>query len=56
MASTVDGLAESIGSDEEMRSIQINLNHCKVAKQILSQTIYEMGIEVGIISELYRNN
>ena len=39
-----------------MRLIQINLNHCEAAQDLLSQTIYEKGIEAAIISEPYRNN
>ena len=38
-----------------MRFIQINLNHCRVAQDLLEQTIYESDVEIAIISEPYRN-
>ena len=33
--------------------IQINLNHCYVAQQLLWQTVSELGIDVGIVSDPY---
>lgn len=38
-----------------MKFIQLNVNHCAVAQDILSQTIYESKIDVAIISEQYKN-
>ena len=38
-----------------MKFIQINLNHCKVAQDLLSQTIYEMKTDVAIICEQYED-
>ncbi|XP_054083381.1 uncharacterized protein LOC128920325 [Zeugodacus cucurbitae] len=38
-----------------MRVLQLNLNHCEAAQELLSQTVYEQKIDVAIISEQYRN-
>lgn len=38
-----------------MRFLQINLNHCEVAQDLLMQTVREEDIDVVIISEQYRN-
>lgn len=38
-----------------MRLIQINLNHCEAAQDLLAQTIREKNIDVVILSEPYRN-
>ena len=38
-----------------MRLIQINLNHCEAAQDLLAQTIREKNIDVAILSEPYRN-
>ena len=38
-----------------MRLIQINLNHCEAAQDLLSQTIRESNVDVAVICEPYRN-
>lgn len=38
-----------------MKIIQLNLNHCAVAQDLLSQTIREMDIDIAIICEQYKN-
>lgn len=38
-----------------MRILQINLNHCEAAQDLLSQTVRENSIDVAIICEQYRN-
>lgn len=38
-----------------MRLIQINLNHCEAAQDLLTQRISEEKIDVAIISEPYKN-
>ena len=35
--------------------LQINLNHCAVAQDLLSQLIQEEKADIVIISEQYRN-
>lgn len=37
-----------------MKVIQLNLNHCEAAQDLLVQTISELEIEVAIISEPYK--
>lgn len=34
--------------------MQINLNYCKAAQYLLSQTIFKKDIDVTIIGELFR--
>ena len=41
---------------EEMRGIQINLNHCEAARDLLTQRVREENIEAVIISDPYGNN
>lgn len=38
-----------------MKILQINLNHCEAAQELLTQTVYEKKIDVVIISEQYKN-
>ena len=38
-----------------MRLLQINLNHCKAAQELLRQTVYEKKVDVAIICEQYKN-
>ena len=38
-----------------MKVLQLNLNHCAAAQDLLSQTIREMDIDVAIICEQYKN-
>lgn len=38
-----------------MRFLQLNLNHCEVAQDLLEQTVRESSIDIAIISEQYRN-
>ena len=37
-----------------MRLLQLNLNHCEVAQDLLRQTVAEKQIDVAIVSEHYR--
>ncbi|XP_070068165.1 uncharacterized protein [Drosophila takahashii] len=37
-----------------MQLIQLNLNHCRTAQDLLTQTVREVGTEVAILSEPYR--
>lgn len=37
-----------------VRCIQINLNHCKVAQDLLSQTVLELRSDVALICEQYK--
>lgn len=37
-----------------MRFLQLNLNHCEAAQDLLTQTVRDMKIDVAIISEPYR--
>lgn len=38
-----------------MRIIQLNLNHCKVAQDLLAQTVCEQKVDVAVICEQYSN-
>lgn len=38
-----------------MKIIQINLNHCEAAQDLLMQTINELKVNLAIISEQYKN-
>nr|AMS38371.1 hypothetical protein [Bactrocera tryoni] len=38
-----------------MRVVQINLNHCEAAQELLKQTIFEEKIDVAIVCEQYKN-
>lgn len=38
-----------------MKCLQLNLNHCEIAQDLLWQTIAEKQIDVAILSEPYRN-
>lgn len=39
-----------------MKIIQLNLNHCEAAQELLRQTIVEQKIDVAILCEQYKNN
>ena len=39
-----------------MRFLQLNLNNCQAAQDLLSQTVRELNIDVAILSEPYRRN
>src|ERR1700710_921125 len=39
-----------------MRLLQLNLNHCEVAQDLLRQTVAEKQIDVAIVSEHYRRD
>ncbi|XP_041451716.1 uncharacterized protein LOC121405175 [Drosophila obscura] len=41
-------------TQKDMRLIQLNLNHCRAAQDLLKQTVRERGSEVAILSEPYR--
>ncbi|XP_066906401.1 uncharacterized protein [Halyomorpha halys] len=38
-----------------MRILQLNLNHCEAAQDLLYQTVREQHIDVAILSEQYKN-
>ena len=38
-----------------MKLIQLNLNHCRAAHDLLHQTIREQQVDVAILSEQYKN-
>jgi len=37
-----------------MQLIQLNLNHCRSAQDLLTQTVRKLGSDVAILSEPYR--
>ncbi|XP_066906360.1 uncharacterized protein, partial [Halyomorpha halys] len=39
----------------KMRIIQLNLNHCEAAQDLLWQTVKDLRIDVAILSEQYKN-
>lgn len=51
MSSIPEGVANE---DKKMKLIQINLNHCEAAQDLLHQTIREIGADVAILSEQYK--
>uniref|UniRef100_A0A034WR48 Putative 115 kDa protein in type-1 retrotransposable element R1DM n=1 Tax=Bactrocera dorsalis TaxID=27457 RepID=A0A034WR48_BACDO len=38
-----------------MRVLQLNLNHCEAAQELLTQTVIEQKVDIAILSEQYRN-
>jgi len=40
--------------NEIMKFLQINLNHCRAAQELLHQTVAERNIDIAIISEPYK--
>lgn len=40
---------------QKMRVMQLNLNHCEAAQELLMQTVYEEKVDIAIISEQYKN-
>ena len=38
-----------------MKVLQLNLNHCEAAQDLLSQTVRELKVDVAILCEQYRN-
>lgn len=38
-----------------MRMLQLNLNHCQAAQELLKQSVRELNVDVTILSEPYRN-
>lgn len=38
-----------------MRVLQLNLNHCEAAQELLTHTVFEQKVDVAIISEQYKN-
>uniref|UniRef100_A0ABD2X1G4 Endonuclease/exonuclease/phosphatase domain-containing protein n=1 Tax=Trichogramma kaykai TaxID=54128 RepID=A0ABD2X1G4_9HYME len=38
-----------------MRILQLNLNHCRAAQDLLSQTILEQRINVAVVCDQYKN-
>ena len=47
-------IQERYENDENMRCVQINLNNCEIAQDLLRQTVTEKQIDLAIISEPYR--
>lgn len=39
-----------------MRILQLNLNHCEAAQDLLAQTVRELDIDVAILSEQYKDH
>ncbi|CAB0036117.1 unnamed protein product [Trichogramma brassicae] len=46
---------EDIPSPPMMRILQLNLNHCEAAQDLLSQTMREQRINVAIVCDQYKN-
>lgn len=44
------------GSGWSMKVLQLNLNHCEAAQDLLAQTVRDLEIDVAIISEQHRDN
>ena len=42
-------------SNQEMRLIQLNLNHCSAAQDLLAQSVRELSIDVAVLCEQYRD-
>lgn len=38
-----------------MKIWQQNLNHCRVAQDLLTQTVRELNVNIAILREPYRN-
>lgn len=38
-----------------MRLLQVNLNHCRAAQELLHQTVRELNIDIALISEPFKN-
>ncbi|CAB0039091.1 unnamed protein product [Trichogramma brassicae] len=38
-----------------MRVLQLNLNHCKAAQDLLSQTMVKQRINVAVVCDQYQN-
>lgn len=49
-------IQESLECNDGMGMIQIDLNHCEAAQDLLSQAIYERGVKVAIINERNRDH
>lgn len=47
---------KAVNTGEKIRLILINLNHCSVTQELLSNTTRELEVQVTIISEPYRNS
>lgn len=46
---------EGVNYKKIMKFIQININHCAAAQDLLTQTISELKIDIAIISEQYKD-
>ena len=42
-------------SDQKMRLIQLNLNHCRAAQDLLAQSVRELWIDVAVLCEQYQD-
>lgn len=49
-------IQEGVKCNEKIKFIQLNLNHCRVTRNLLEQAIHDSKVEVTIVSELYRNH
>lgn len=45
----------AISHEKMMKILQLNLNHCEVAQDLLTQSIIKENIDVAILSEHDRN-
>lgn len=52
--STVPGSSAEDDEHRKMRILQLNLNHCEAAQELLKQTVREQKIDLTILSEHYR--
>jgi hypothetical protein len=52
MPSIPGGTSEGV---QKMKVIQLNLNHCEAAQDLLQQLVIEMRIDVAILCDQYRN-
>lgn len=50
----MSGVQESDSTNIKVKVIQINLNHCKAAQELLAHTVLEEKIDVAIISDPYK--
>ncbi|CAB0040752.1 unnamed protein product [Trichogramma brassicae] len=48
-------LGQEVSQQPTMRILQLNLNHCRSAQNLLCQTVRELGINVAIVCDQYKN-
>lgn len=37
-----------------MKCLQLSVNHCQIAQNLLAQTVYELMVDVAILGEPYK--